>query len=271
MNYINYILIFLLLFTIPIKAKIAIHNIHNKISSFFSKNKEEFFHQELENIQNIELLCDSGNISIHTWKQASTLIEVTKQGTSQQLKSTSINIHQTEKILQIYANHQDPCYTATTHINIIIPEETCIKLATKQGNISIKNVSGSIYAHTECGNIEVIDGEHDITAKATSGNIFIQRESIKDHCIKAETFHGHITLQVPQYIHCHLTAQTKHGKIYSNLFITLLEQTIKLNEDTYKHQRHNIIGKIVKHPENKVKGSIQLTTHTGTIKVNPYI
>ena len=268
----NYVFILIITLTIPMHSKISITNIHHKVSSFFSTAHEEIHHQEFQNINQIELFCQQGNISIHTWKQNSCIMEIKKQGSLQQIQSTPIDLIQEEGLLQIQINNQCQKTKAVTHISLIIPEQASIKVATKHGKIFIKNAFESIYAYTDFGNIDIIDGQTDIIAKTHSGNITIQREQLKQqHSITAETQSGNITLQVPQHINSSIQAHTKHGKIYSNLLITLEQLTTKLNDEIYKKFKQNLKGFILQDTSAEVAGKITLTTNIGTIKIHPYI
>ena len=51
--YINLLRVTLILSTIPIQTKISISKVPTKVSSFFTKNKEEIIHQEFNSIKNI--------------------------------------------------------------------------------------------------------------------------------------------------------------------------------------------------------------------------
>lgn len=263
---------YLIMLTIPINTKISIPKFSNRISTFFSKNQEEIVQQEFNNIDTLELFCDYGNITIHSWQQKGCLVEIKKEGNCQQVSTTDVSIEHQNNFLQIQTNCPQKKQQCPTHFNVIVPEQTSIKVATKSGNIFIKNASGETYAHSQSGNIKIIDGANDLLAKSVSGNITVQREHIEtQHTATIETSSGTITLQVPQYIGCNLNACSKYGKILSNLFITLAPQTIKLNEETYKQQRHCIKGSILKQAADFPQGLINLTTTSGMIKICSYV
>lgn len=240
---------------------------------FSGKKKEEFLQKEFEGVKQLELFCDAGNISVHTWKQPNIILEIKKQGNAQQLQNCFINCMQHESLLQVETTTQESRYIANTHMNIIVPEHTDIKVATKQGNISIKNLSGIVHAQTDYGNIEVIDSTNNITALTEHGNITIQRESMgKDHTISATTNnHGSIILQVPQHINTYIEAHSQHGKITSDLLVTLQEQTTKLNDEIYRQQRRNAQGTISKNKADSAQGSIKLQSKFGPIKIKSYV
>lgn len=268
-----YIPLYILLCTIPIQSKISMQNMQNSISKIFSRNKKEtIIHQEFKNIKQLELLCEQGNLSIHTWKQSSTMIELKKIGSPTQILQTDIDFLQYKDLLQIKTENKDKKHLAIIHINIIVPEETSVKIEIKQGNIFIKNLSGTIQAQTDIGNIDIIDGFQDITAYSKRGNITLQRENmIKTEWISACTENGNIFLQIPQHINSKVLAEAKNGKIYSDLLVTLQSKTTKLTDEIYKQQRHKLNGIISKDENTTASGTINLKTNHGIIKIKNYV
>lgn len=260
-------------FTITIEAKISIKNIKNRIGNVFYNGKYESSEQkEFKDVQKLELFCDQGNISIHTWKQPSTMIEIKKNGSENQHNQTNITFTQHEDVLQVQTNYKDKKSIATTNFNIIVSEKTDVKVATKQGNMYIKNLSGIVNAQTENGNIEVIDGSNTTNLYTNHGNIIIQRELMaNDTTVEAESSSGSIILQVPQHINCNIETQAKQGKIQSDLLITIHPHTMKLNDETFKQQKHAITGSITKNNDDKTVGNIKLTSKLGSIKIKPYV
>lgn len=269
----NYMPLCILLCTIPAQSKISIQNIQNSVSKVFSKNKEETIsHQEFKDIKTLELLCDQGNISIHTWKQSSTMIELKKIGSTALQNQAVIDCIQYEEMLQIKTENKDKKSSSTIHINIIIPEETSVKIALKQGNIFIKNLQGAIEAQTDSGNIDIIDGSQDVIAYSKKGNITLQRENmLSSEWVSAITQNGNIVLQIPQHINCKIIAEAKSGKIYSDLLVTLQPKTTKLTDEIYKQQRHQLDGIISQDENTATKGTINLETKHGMIKIKNYV
>jgi len=269
----NYMQLCIILCTIPVQSKISMQSMQNSVAKIFSRNKQEtIIHQEFKDVKHLELLCDQGNISIHTWKQSSTMIELKKIGTPAQISQTDIDFLPYEDLLQIKTEHKDNKSVATIHINIIVPEQTSVKIALKQGDIFIKNLSGIIEAQTDSGNIDIIDGSQDITIRSKRGNLTIQRENMnQSEWISAITENGNIFLQVPQHIHSKISAESKNGKIYSDLLITLQSKTTKLTDEVYKQQRHQLNGFIAKDENAKIFGTINLETRHGMIKIKNYV
>lgn len=260
-------------FTITTDAKISMHNIQNSVSHFFTKNKQEtVLFQEFKDVHTLELLCQHGNISIHTWKQPTTVVEIKKTGAPTEQTTNTVDFIHYEHLLQIKPVTQDKKSAIITDITIIVPEQTSVKISNKKGNICIKNLDGTIEAHTHYGNIEVVDGSHNATVHSDHGNIVIQRESMHDtDTIKATTDQGSIALQVPQHINSTVQASTKSGKIYSDLFVTLESKTTKLTDMVYKQQKQELKGTIYNDYDASISGIIILETKQGTIKIKNHI
>lgn len=269
----HYLSLFIVLSTIPIEAKISIQSAQDSLSKIFTRAKEEnIVHKEYTGIKNLELLCEQGNISIHTWKQSSTMIELKKIGSKIAIDRTAIEFSQYEEILQIHAICNDKKNIATIHINIIVPEQTFVKVATKKGNIIIKNLSETINAQTNWGNIDIVDGFGDIFIHSKHGNINIQRESMMNtENINATTDNGTIFLQVPQHINCNIKAEALGNKIYSDLLITVQPKVTKLTDEVYKKQQHQLLGAITNNEGSSPSGLIALATKHGSIKIKSFI
>lgn len=269
----NYIPWYIILCTIPIQSKISIPNMQNSVSKLFSRTKQEnVIHQEFKDIKTLELLCEQGNISIHTWKQSTTMVELKKLGSVTQLSQTTIDFLPYDDMLQIKTECNDKKNIATIHINIIVPEQTSVKISIKLGNIFIKNLSGEIQANTDSGNINIIDGSQDVSVRSKRGNIMLQRENMIDtEWISAITENGDIIVQIPQHINSKIIAEAKNGKIYSDLLVTLQSKTTKLTDEVYKQQRHQLDGIITKDENAKVAGTIHLETKHGIIKIKNYM
>ena len=268
-----YMQLCIILCTIPVQSKISMQNMQESVSKIFSLNKQEnIFHQEFKDVKQVELLCEIGNITIHTWKQSSTMVELKKIGSQAQMSQTIVDFVNYDDLLQIKTEFLDKKILATIHITIIIPEQTSIKISIKNGNIFIKNLSGSIDAQTDLGNIDIIDGSSDVTIFSKRGNINIQRENmINTQKISAITDNGNILLQIPQHMNTNIIAEAKNGKIYSDLLITLQQKTTKLTDEVYKQQRHQLSGSISKDSTSVVCGSINLETKHGLIKIKGYV
>lgn len=264
----NFIRLILILITIPIHTKISIPKVPTRVSSMFSRSKEEITHHEFNDVQKLELTSLHGNISIETWKQPCVLIELRKKGSGAFLQQATIQHHQQDHTLYATTKIKDPAVTGTIHIHILVPEHLPLKLTTEKGNISIKSHNGPLDLTTQWGNITVMQGTNTVLAKTVQGNIVIQRNKMKaGHALNLQADHGNITLCVPQEFEADLEAHTDHGKIHSDLFISLHARTIQLNEETFKQMKHHVHGWIGQPQEIENPITILLGTKYGMINI----
>ena len=263
--------ILLLSFTIPIETKISIPKLPSRISSFFSRNKEEIIHKEFNHIKKLELLCEHGDVSIKTWKQPCVLVELRKKGSELFLQSVTLQCSSKDNILQVSTSMTDASLSGTLTLQIFVPETLPIKVATTENNISIENLSGAIDAQTTYGAINIFEGTNTVIAKTTQGNILVQRLSMQtEHSLNIATQHGNITVAVPQSMNCDIQAQSLHGKIQSDLFITLRPPTMLLNDETFKELKHNIHAIIGQPRQDQEIATMLLSSEFGVIKIIPY-
>lgn len=271
-NFLNKHLFFALLFiTIPIQAKISTTKISNKISSFFSKSKEETIHQEFNNVTRLEIFSNHAAINIECWKQNCVLVELKKKGNAAFLETIQLKTLKKDGTLQISTDMQDETISGTATIRILVPKNIAIHAQTISKSIIIKKVSGPLEIASDYGDVSIIQGSNTVIAKTQHSNILIQRKKMKsDHTLNISSLSGNITLAVPQNINADLQAHTTSGKIISDLFVTLHPQTIQLHEETFKnmhHHVHGMIGQPILHVE---PATILLSTESGNIKIYGY-
>jgi hypothetical protein len=258
-------------FTIPIESKISIPKLPSSVSSFFSKTQEEIQYKEFNDITKLEVLCDHGNVFIETWKQKCVLVELKKQGSSLFLQDASMKCLEKDSILQVTTSLKQDAVSGTMVLRILVPETLPIKINASQGDISIKGLSGDIDAQTLDNSITIIDGKGSVVAHTDIGNILLQREKINpDSCITLQSEQGNITVAIPQDLHAEIQAKSPHGKIYSDLFVTMRPHTMLLNDEEFKKLRKNVHCSIGQSMENKHETLMLLKSDTGTIKITSY-
>lgn len=271
----NRIILFLILFTIPIKAKNSISNISNKlsnsVSSFFSRNTEEISHQEFNNITRLEISLEHGPVTIDSWKQNCVLIELRKKGNLEFVQNIELKHQLNHQNLKISTDLKNSKISGTCSLHILVPKNLPIKINTTNGNITIKKISGPLELNSSRGSFAITQGNGTVIAKTIHGNITVQRKKIKaDHALNLYSQYGNIILAVPQDINADLQAHTLTGKIISDLFITLHAQTVQLHENTFKELQnhiHGLIGQPIQHTE---QGTILLSADSGVIKICSY-
>jgi len=258
-------------FTIPIETKISIPKLPPRVSSFFSRNKDETIHKEFNNIKKLEIFCEHGNVSIETWRQPCVLVEFKKQGSDLFLQDAYVKYIDKDSTLQVTTQLKENAVSGTISLHILVPETLPVKVETTQGDIIITGLSGTIEAQTTNKSITVLQGTGTVIASTTEGNIFVQRRAIQQNsCLNLQSLHGDITVSIPQDLHCEVQAQSPYGKIYSELFVTLHPQTILLNDETFKKLKHYIHGSIGQSMQDKNEAMMILSSDDGIIKIIPY-
>jgi len=268
--YINLLRVTLILSTIPIQTKISISKVPTKVSNFFTKSKEEIIHQEFNSIKNIELTNIYGNISVESWKQPCIMVEQRKKGNAEFMKNSKFKTHIDEHTLHAQTEIKNSCRGAF-NIRILLPENVSLKLKTNNGSIAIKAHNGPIDLVSNQGNITIVNGNNTVIAHTVQGNITVQRKTIKqDHCLNLQSDHGAVTLMIPQELEAEIEAHTNHGKIMSDIFITLQSQTVQLNEQTFKNMKNHIQGWIGQSSCKENPATILMKSNDGIISILPY-
>lgn len=267
----TYVFILLLAFTIPIQTKISTTNISTKISSFFTRSKEEIVHQEFNDITRLEISSEHAAVVVESWKQKCVLVELKKKGNHAFLDNITLKNKKDQTSLHISTLLKDEKITGTATLRILVPKNIAIKITTTDGTITIKKVSGPLELSSDHGTISVLQGSNTVIAKTIDSNILIQRKKMKsDHALNIASQHGNITLCVPQDINADLQAHTKSGKIISDLFVTLHPQTLQLHEEAFKNMHHHVHGMIGQPMAHIDPATILLTTDFGAIKIYGY-
>lgn len=270
--FIKHVTLLLFVLTIPIQTKNSISNISsnisNKVRSLFKANTEEVTYQECKNIMQLEITSDHGPIVIDTWQQSCVFVELKKKGNDLFLKNTELKTTKDNHNLQVSTHLKENAGSGSLSLRILVPKDLPIKVTTTDKTITINNVSGPLELYSADGEIWVHQGDNTVIAKTVRGNIVIQRKNIKpNHALNVSSQHGNITLAVPQDINAQLEAHSQHGKIYSDLFVTMQPQTIILDEEAFKNMRRHVQAIIGQQIQNNDPATVLLTTDFGTIKI----
>jgi hypothetical protein len=266
--FIKHAALLLLSFTIPIQTKNSISKISSKVCSVFKKNKEEMVHKEFNNPAKLEISSDHGPITIQTWKQPCVLIEMKKKGNDLFLQNTELKTHDNNHTIQVSTIIKETTGCGTVSLHVLAPKDLPIKVTTTDSPITINNVSGPLELHSTRGAIWVEEGTNTVIARTTSSNITVQRKTMQsNHTLNLHSQSGNIILAVPQEINAELQADTQHGKISSQLFVTTTPQTILLNEQTFKDMHHHVHATIGQQLKNIDPATILVSTDTGSIEI----
>lgn len=258
-------------FTIPIETKISIPKIPSTVSTFFCRNKEEICHKEFNDVKILEILCEHGPVFVETWNQPCVLLELRKKGSGEFIESAQLQCIVKDHIVQATTKLTNVTLSGHVSLHVLVPKDLPIKIATIDGGITIKKVSGALDLSTIRGAINILYGTNTVIAKTVHGHITVTRKRIQnDHALNLYSEHGNIVLSVPQNINAELEAHTQHGKIVSDLFVTLLPQSILLNDETFKKMRFHVNGYIGQQAQSENSPTILLSTDFGTIKITAF-
>jgi putative adhesin len=107
--------------------------------------------------------------------------------------------------------------------DVDVPRNAMLTLNTKNGGISIEAFSGAAKFHTVNGGISIRDVGGDIRGETTNGgiNVDLNGDRWDGQGLDVETRNGAIRMTMPLYYSAALETGTTHGRISTNLPITV--------------------------------------------------
>lgn len=272
-------------------------------SYFYKKPHEEVVQKELPMDKRYMLIIKNkgeGNVVINEWGQNSIQLKATKLAPQKELlDNIDINTAFTKKAITITTSYKDEKTKGGVNYELIIPQNTTVKVAvnkgsitvnringpisatTQTGNIIVNNTKGVLIAKTDRGNIVVNKIQGNIRAVAQNGNIIIDKSTksiiaktkkgaIKTTCknvrsldtILLSTQSGNISLGLPTTTNADLQARTNRGKLLSEHYITIKPQTVKLDRHMWARCRREVNGTM-----GSGEATIKLSATSGNIKI----
>lgn len=248
-------------------TKKSFNKFFDTVVSKFKRSKEDIIQKNFTDIQRIELLNTSGDIIITSWKQKTVAIEIIKKVYDETTEKVQVQCHPVEGILQIKTILTDPKIQGEVTYNILTPQNTELKIATKDGNIIIKDIQETIDAYTKYGFIKVRNSQKTTKLISEHGNISFKSNHIKKSSdINISTEKGNITLYLAQDIHLLIDAFAPHGKVTSEVPILLNKKLTTLNPQAWKLFKQEAKGTI-----GQPDATLSATTHNGSITILPYV
>lgn len=224
------------------------------INNLWQKKEQEYIHKDLplEDKSTIELCTLEGKITVKAWNQKKMIVEAEKEGTSEELKNTTIGI-KTHTPSESKTAH----VTITTRVipdqksavvnyNLMIPEHCALTIQNGQkGSVKIKHLQGALDISLAEGDIEITDSTKAVTARTGKGTIKLKQKKFSEpSSIFLENGRGTIQLHLPRGINATVHARTASGVVTSEHAITLHPQTVKLNKDTWEKMKREVDGSI---------------------------
>jgi hypothetical protein len=216
----------------------------SSVSSYFNKNETESSSKEyaIGLHTPLKLTNHSGNVKVTTWNKPALMVEAVKHGSEEDLKYTSfaVTVHDDHVTIttETHANHKP----ATIDYTLIIPRSAALTVRTESGNISLYDSHANIDLQTLDGSIKIEQATKSIRAQAQHGHVTIEQQELhRDGSIFVEADRD-ISLVIPENANALLNVHAPHGKITSDVYVTIDPITTKLDKDAYKRLQHTIKG-----------------------------
>lgn len=203
-----------------------------------------------------------GTIQVKTWHHDALMVEVVKKGTEEHINDTRVMASVQNGVARFTTHTPAHAEAIPVDYTVIIPAETGIlSIKTKQGDIMVKNIAGSVTTITENGSIDIRESTATITAQAQGSISVSQRDLAPSQSLFLKA-RDTITLALPTQCNAHVSARTLGGSITSSLYITFDPITTTLSSETWKRLKRFIQGTI-----GAGGAPITLETQTGTIDI----
>lgn len=141
----------------------------------------------------------------------------------------------------------------TVNYTITVPREIYLKIASVNGKVSAREISGKAELETTNGAIEVEDAEGSVSAETTNGRILVSlREVARGEAMRFETTNGSVTAEFPRDFSAKLSARTTNGSVRCDFPLTMESRA----------GRNSLEGRI-----GESGGTITLRTTNGSISI----
>lgn len=225
-------------------------NIVSKGQDLFTRNKTECFNKAYDinkcPVNSINIKNINGNINIKVWDQNKIEVQAIKKAIPKYLDNTAIKTN--IKNQKLYIETIAKSNASTVNFNLMLPKNINLNLAINQGNIKIKNITGSIQAQVlNSGNIDISKSCKTVIAKTQSGNIKLKTKQLKQpDTIFLNSFNGSIAIDLPKNCDIDLQLSTQNGLISSEQEIILNPKKVILNKKYWNQVKREVNGKIKK-------------------------
>lgn len=214
-------------------------------STFWQKKSQEHITKEYLTEKGCLVTLDSteGTITVKPWSEKKVAFEITKRGTDEELKNTSVSSKIEGKDIIITTRVAPEQYSAQVDYVLMVPEEVSLKITQAKGPVTIKGPCGSLDVSLEEGTISIEDIQKTVTAKTGYGDIIVKQNKFDETSGSfLETLQGSITLFLPRQARASLQAKTGFGRIISDHPVTLAPITLTLNQKSWEQLKKNVEG-----------------------------
>jgi len=266
MIYLNQLTLFIL---VLLNSSLQAFSLKN-VTSWWAGHQEKKFHEEIlfESEGTLTINHTNGAISIKTWSLPKIVIEAATTGKNENLQHAPFFLTEESDELLITTTQSDDTQKTAVTYEIMVPAHLNIIINAQNSPIKIKRLQGNVAIALEEGTVDLQDmhGSIDLTI-SEKGSIAIGSARLieNDHII-AKTKSGTITIHAPKKLNTTLYAKTERGMIYSDHVVSLHIRNMKLNKETWRDIRKEVIGTI----GNGTKSFMKLYTENGNIKLLIY-
>ena len=215
------------------------------VTGWFGAGKdEEVFIKEypLTAKGSVEIAAVRGDVTISTWKHNKVMVQVSKNGSQEEIKETEVSVKQTPSSVKISTEGS----SAQVNYTIIIPTDASLEvIISGQGNIKIKGTAGKVYASSHKGTIKLYDNRGTVDAHAESGDIKVKVNHT--FCSSSSLFiknvDGDVIIQALEPFNAQFEGKTHKGKIVSDeMVLTLVPQKTVLSSEAWKRMQKEVKG-----------------------------
>ncbi len=274
-------------------------NAKNKLTEWIYQ-QEEVIKQDIQYTTQKKLILENtnGNITIKTWKQNAIIATMIKRAYSaDDLHKMAISIDCSDKD-SLFVKTKTPHDNCAIDYELLLPQDFALRCATGNGNIKVKNSTGTIHANVNEGSIElhhtagvvmatINDGsitiheaegaltissnkgnislkevDNAVNATATNGSISMTSSMLLPTATICLTASGSIDLSLPENTSAHLVATSDNGSIISDHLVKIEPHPTKINNHAWQELKRNIQGII-----GTGKAEIRLHAQNGSIKI----
>jgi Toastrack DUF4097 len=170
-----------------------------------------------------------GDISVEAWDRAEVEVSAikTSPGASGHPEDVEVAVERGEGTLTLrtlYPKQSEEPVRVDYHLRV--PRQVRLDhLQTVEGNITVRNLEGSVDARTLNGNIEQTNITGSVAARAVNGSIVVSLRALPEtsDTIHLETINGNLLLALPPEVNADLKLSTVAGRINSRYAYSVSE------------------------------------------------
>lgn len=180
-----------------------------------------------------------GSVSVEGWDRAEVeaVVAMTTHGSGERLYDVKVAVETTDGALAFHTLYpQSLDEPVRVDYRLRVPRQVVLKqLSTLEGNITVRDVEGSVEARSLHGDIEQANVAGPVQARALTGNITVRLSALPEANtpLVLETVNGNVQLLLPPQPNADLELKTVAGRIVG----TYVFQASSVPGDSTRHVR----------------------------------